>query len=234
MLIIAAYYISSGLSIRKSESVFTIGEPASMTCSSDLDATSIEWLYNHQIVSYSNNSELELLFNPVNDSIHGEEYTCRVTTSYGIQEQTVQPFVQSMLLYLLVTTCQLQSVNIILLLVPIGDVQVSFMTEGAAIAGEQYGIFCTVAFPLGLTNPTTVHWYGSDGLLSSGSGVTVGETVTFATNATSSLEFNPLRTSHGGQFSCRATITSPAPPYNLIRSVNVDILVEGGSMYISN
>ena len=85
----------SGLSIRRSSSLFIVGESASMTCSSDLDVTSTEWLYNLQVVSSSTASELQLVFSPVNDSIHGQEYTCRVTSSYGIQEQTVQPFVQS-------------------------------------------------------------------------------------------------------------------------------------------
>lgn len=89
----------SGLSIRRSNNVFTVGESASVTCTSDLDVTSIEWLYNLQVVSYSTASELQLVFSPVNDSIHGREYTCRVTSSYGIQELTVQPFVQSKCLY---------------------------------------------------------------------------------------------------------------------------------------
>ena len=106
--------------------------------------------------------------------------------------------------------------------------QVSSTTEGAAIAGQQYRIVCTVAFPTGLTNPITVQWYGLDGRISSGGGITLGDTLMSATNITSSLEFDPLRTSHGGQFSCRATLTSSAPPYSLTRSVDVDILVEGG------
>lgn len=87
--------IFSGLSIRRSSNLFTVGESASMTCSSDLDVISIEWLYNLQAVVTSTASELQLLFNPVNDSIRGQEYTCRITASYGIQEQIVQPFVQS-------------------------------------------------------------------------------------------------------------------------------------------
>ena len=77
--------------------MFTVGGQASITCSSDLTVTSIEWIHNHQVVSYSTSSELQLTFSPVNDSIHGQEYTCRVTTSYGIQEETMQPFVQSKL-----------------------------------------------------------------------------------------------------------------------------------------
>ena len=90
---------SAGLSISRTDSVFVVGEERSMTCSSDLDAISVEWLYNHQVVSYSTASELMLVFSPVNDSIHNQEYICRVTTSYGIQEQSVQPFVQSECLY---------------------------------------------------------------------------------------------------------------------------------------
>ena len=118
--------------------------------------------------------------------------------------------------------------NIILLLVPIDNVQVSSITEGVAIAGQQYRIICTVIFPVGLINPIRVEWYGSDGLLSSGNGITLGEMLTSATNITRSLEFSPLRTSHDGQYSCRATITSSAPPYSLIRSVDVAIQVGGG------
>lgn len=98
-----------------------------------------------------------------------------------------------------------------------------------AIAGQQYRIICLVIFPLGLTNPIAVQWYGSNGVIASnGEGITLGETLAYATNITSSLEFNPLRASHGGQFSCRAAVTSPAPPFTLTRSVDVDILVEGG------
>ena len=121
------------------------------------------------------------------------------------------------------------NIHIFFVLVPIDDVQLSAMTEGVATAGQQYGIICVVMLPLGLTNPITVQWYGSNGLIASnGGGITLGETLAYATNITSSLDFNPLRASHGGQFSCRATVTSSAPPFNLIRSVAVDISVEGG------
>lgn len=114
-----------------------------------------------------------------------------------------------------------------ILLVPINDVQVTSMTEGETIAGQQYRIFCTVTFPLGLTNPITVQWYDSNGIISSGNGITVGRDLLSATNLTSSITFSPLRASHGGQFSCRAIITSSAPPYSLSRSVDIDVLVPG-------
>ena len=88
--------IPIGISIRKSGSILTVGENASLTCTSDLSISSIEWLHNFQVVNSSSSlPELELNFNPVNDSIHGNEYTCRVTSPYGVQEQTVQLVVQS-------------------------------------------------------------------------------------------------------------------------------------------
>ena len=101
------------------------------------------------------------------------------------------------------------------------------MTEGEAIAGQHYRIFCTATFPMGLTNPIAVQWYDSNDIVSSGNGITVGKVLMSATNSTSSITFSPLRTAHGGQFSCRATITSSAPPYSLTRSVDIDILVPG-------
>ena len=85
----------SGISIQRSSNIFTVGQISSLTCSSDLSGTSTVWLHNFQVVNSSASSELQLVFNPVNDSIHGNEYTCRVTSPYGIQELTVQPIVQS-------------------------------------------------------------------------------------------------------------------------------------------
>ena len=89
-----------GITVQRSSYIFTVGESASLTCSSDLSVVSIEWLHNFQVLSTSTASELSLNFNPVNDSIHGNEYTCRITTPYGIQEQTVQVIAQSTLLSL--------------------------------------------------------------------------------------------------------------------------------------
>ena len=102
----------------------------------------------------------------------------------------------------------------------------SSRTEGELIAGQQYMVICTVVFPSGLTNPITVQWYSSDGLISSGNGVTLGETLTSVMNITSSIEFNPIRTDHDDQYTCRATITSPAPPYSIILSADVVIVVQ--------
>ena len=91
------YFNCTGINIQRSNGVFTVGKNATLTCSSDLSVTSTEWLYNFQVVKSSASSGLRLMFNPVNDNIHGNEYTCRITTPYGIQEQTVQLIVQGKL-----------------------------------------------------------------------------------------------------------------------------------------
>ena len=89
------YICLLGLATWQSSDVFTLGESASISCSSDLDVVSIKWLHNNIVVRYSSESELQLIFDSVNDTIHNEEFICRVTSSYGIQEQSIRPFVQS-------------------------------------------------------------------------------------------------------------------------------------------
>ena len=69
--------------------VVIVGTVATLTCSSDLDVTMTEWLYNGGVVQSSTSSQAQLLFNPVNDTIHNRQYTCRVTSPYGAQQQTI-------------------------------------------------------------------------------------------------------------------------------------------------
>ena len=86
-LIIIFVLILLGLQIVSSDNVFVVGEMASLTCSSDLDVTTIEWLLGGQVVMANTaQQELVLNFNPVPDTIHNSEYTCRVTSPYGTQE----------------------------------------------------------------------------------------------------------------------------------------------------
>lgn len=78
-----------------SRTVFTVGQTASFSCSSDLDVNSVEWLHGHQVVLNTTNDHLDLSFSPVNDTIHNQNYICRVTSPYGIQEEIVQVVVES-------------------------------------------------------------------------------------------------------------------------------------------
>lgn len=111
----------------------------------------------------------------------------------------------------------------------LSDIVVSTVAEGAPVAGERYRISCEVLFPDGITNPISVEWHDSDGRLSSGIGITIGSTLTSQGNITTFLEFSPFRTVHGGRFSCRAVIMSQAPPFNISRTAEIDLVVGGES-----
>ena len=59
---------------------FTVGQSATARCFSDVPATRTEWLTNGVVVeSAASTQQLNLMFSPVNDSIHNHVYTCRVT-----------------------------------------------------------------------------------------------------------------------------------------------------------
>ena len=59
---------------------YTVGSDATITCRSDTATEGIEWLTQERtiIVYESNATQLNLTFTPVNDSIHGQVYICRV------------------------------------------------------------------------------------------------------------------------------------------------------------
>ena len=79
-----------------SQGQLTVGENAVITCSSVIQA-SLEWLDNEGrvVASVSSQKQLELMFNPVNDSLHNTQYTCRVTRE-GVVERRVDVSVTSM------------------------------------------------------------------------------------------------------------------------------------------
>lgn len=123
-----------------------------------------------------------------------------------------------------------------LFLVPLNEITVTATADGTPAVGQQYRVSCTVLFPEGITDPIVVEWYGPDGgRLTDGNGVTIGSTLASLSNVTSSIEFNPFRTVHGGRFSCRATVMSQAPPFNISKTADVDIIVTGKlSLFVSS
>ncbi len=60
----------------------TVGEMNIITCSTSLDISDIVWIDDMDAVVASSSEgvqQLDLVFNPVNDSIHNRMYTCRIT-----------------------------------------------------------------------------------------------------------------------------------------------------------
>ena len=90
-----------------------------------------------------------------------------------------------------------------------------------------FNMTCTVRTVEGLQNVPTVEWLGEAGnRVTTGGDITVGSAMTSGTMTTLALVFSPLRVSHGGEFTCRANITSPAPPQQLTKSAEWDLIVD--------
>ena len=144
--------------------------------------------------------------------------TVSPTVSVSLSPDTCRP---------VITHCDRQAWNIICsFLVPLNRVVVTANAEGTPIPGQQYRISCVVLYPEGITIPA-VQWYNSEGLISSGDGIVVGNPVVSSGNITSHLQFNPFRTAHGSRFSCTATVTSQTPPNNISKTADVNIVIGG-------
>ena len=96
---------------------------------------------------------------------------------------------------------------------PTVSVQVNPSSTEVPSAGSSFSLSC-VALELlaGLTGVPETEWIGPDGgVVQSMGGITVGTPVAGGgTITTQVLTFSSIRTSHAGEYSCRASIESPA------------------------
>ena len=74
-------------------------------------------------------------------------------------------------------------------------------------AGQSYNLTCTITLENATGSPT-VEWLDpNSSSLHSSSDITVGDTsLAYCSTYTTTLQFTTLRTSHGGQYSCQATL----------------------------
>ena len=72
----------------------TVGVAVPIVCSTDLDVATIKWIRDGFTVGNSTSHSLTLVLNPVTADHHNTQYTCRVTSPYGVQEETVNITVQ--------------------------------------------------------------------------------------------------------------------------------------------
>ena len=96
---------------------------------------------------------------------------------------------------------------------------ITIMTSGVPFSGETYNLTCTVESNV----PPTVQWMysSSDTAVNNGSNITVGTQRTTGSTTTLTLSFNPLHTSHGGQYICQSTTDIPSSTVNAARNVTV-------------
>jgi hypothetical protein len=168
--------------------------------------------------------ELDLVFSPVNDSMHTQVYVCRVTRDGGngrrvtaVQNFTVNVDGKTMMVS--VRIINIFSVPLPLwqishfsfLSVPPDAITATVSSSGTATAGMVYSLTCTVSKTVdGLTNSPTAMWTTGGMAVTNVNGITVSDTIgdTIVTNST--LTFDPLRTSHNGSFVCCGILISSA------------------------
>ena len=88
------YFCASGLVIAGSSAV-TVGQNATISCSTNMNVEKVEWLYAGSVIAFSNITQVDLSLSPVFDYFHNREYICRATTSYGMLEKSIILSVQS-------------------------------------------------------------------------------------------------------------------------------------------
>ena len=113
-------------------------------------------------------------------------------------------------------------------------VQVSPSSTGAPTAGSSYSLTCIVLDDVsGLSSIPEIEWINPEGdEVVNGGGITVGDAVYNTTTATRTISFTSIRTSHVGQYTCQATLSSPALTIPFIGSDATVVNVTGRCTYM--
>ena len=120
------------------------------------------------------------------------------------------------------------------IIVPPDAVTATVSDLGTATAGMTYSLTCTVSKTVGgLINSPTATWTTGGVVVSNGNGITLSNTTDDMT-ATSTLTFDPLRTSHEGRFVCGGTLTSPALGTALMPSITRDLEIKSKAISVVN
>ena len=90
-------------------------------------------------------------------------------------------------------------------------ITVSVNSQGSTTAGGSYTLTCTIMEEVvGLTNMPSLQWLDSSGQeIVDGEGITVEQTHQNETTTILVLIFDPVRTSHGGEYTCQGILESP-------------------------
>ena len=87
--------------------------------------------------------------------------------------------------------------------------QVTITPSGSSTAGSPYNLTCTVMVVNGLVVVPQVMWLKNGVNGDIGQSVSSSSGVVSTNTTTLTLQFNPLYTSHGGQYSCIANVSLP-------------------------
>ena len=103
---------------------------------------------------------------------------------------------------------------------------ITITSEGISTAGENYTLACTSTVIEGLVDDAVVTISWTD---SSGDPV---ESDVMQSNMTSTLEFDPLLLSHGGQYICNTSIIIPVISAVKRSSEAYNIIIQGRTYFL--
>lgn len=222
-----------GLQLSEYNGHFTVGQSANITCSYDLAFTSIEWLHGNATIMSSTTSQLDLSFNPVNDSIHGNQYICRVTTPYGIKEERLTIQIGGTVATNILHGITGNTVLFLFFLVPATAIMMSINSVSPSVAGYNYTLTCTVTLTEGILGTPTIWWTNADGQQISSSGdIILHDSMTSGLTTNLTLYFDPIRTTDEGIYNCVASVSSPSLATPLNSSTTYFISVRLSKCYL--
>ena len=96
---------------------------------------------------------------------------------------------------------------------------ITISESGTGIAGDTFSVTCTVDVSM----PPDVQWiYPNGTTVTNSSGINMGPPVITGNITNLTLTFNPLLTSHGGQYTCQSQVVTALS----VQSENTNIAVE--------
>ena len=102
---------------------------------------------------------------------------------------------------------------------------VTIESMGSRTAGEEYQLICTVEVVEGLVVQPTVAWLDPPNQPASQPNIAVGTAQWEGVSTTLALTFNPLRTSHMGQYTCQAIVNIQEVFIDVMGMQTVDVVV---------
>ena len=112
--------------------------------------------------------------------------------------------------------------------------EVTVTPHGSTTAGDVYTLTCNTTVVENLAVDPDIQWLYTNGTTVGGSNITVGAVRMTGNVFTRNLTFSPLRTSHGGQYICRANVLIPAISLPVISSQSsLNLTVQSNHMKLS-
>ena len=90
--ILSSLYFNTGITLSGLDQALTVGQSATITCSTNIEVSSIEWRDETSAVlnSATDQTEVEYTIPLVRDDLQGLQYTCRAVAGTTIYTETVE------------------------------------------------------------------------------------------------------------------------------------------------